>query len=1100
MSAMTSFARRSLAKNRVRTVVAALGIMLSVALICAILTCVSSLQGALEQRTAATEGTWHAYVIAPEDGAAQANGNGKDAVGASSDATADAAADAGGTAASGIDALAASDDVTDIVSSQELAAAPFSEADADQYGSMVVLTTLPETVKGDAVYDASAQAADESAGQDGGSSGAFDAEAQQTSSDDPYLVMMPAVDEGRMPQAAGEIALPDYLRGAVLGSDGTGNVRSDDALEIGGTIELDAGHYTISQSALEESKLDAPGSSSPENEGAAAQQNASPDGPVSLCAYDAQLLIDEARYAADGTDASSSDASAEPKLADAQTRAYTVVGFYESQASFRGDNFTAVASGGACGIVAPEEVQAFPEDGRFESIWLVTQNLGSTDDITSLVNSAFHDEAGIVTHNNLLRAQGIHAEGALIWNSLYMYAAVLLVVIAAASVSLIYNAFAISVAERTRQFGLLASIGASKRQIRRAVLAEALMIGVVAVPLGIVAGLAGTAAVLALTRDAFTAMLRMEGGIPLVVDPATIAVSVALSVAVLLVSAWIPARRAARVSAVDAIRQTQDVKPSRRAERKAARAARKGSAQKAAATLDARRGISGALFGTPGVLARRSMARSGGRGRVVVASLAVSTALVVIAGSVAIYLDPLVDRSSMKSLEGTDVVVSAFESGSGDAPSFADTLEEVERTVSQTEGASVIGEVLQGQAEAVIPAGMITPQTHDVVSEQHDQTSDDWVPDPFGKDGSYAGSAVIFYVDDATWNGLVSDLGLDAAAFNDPDNPRAIGIGSYQATLPVTGEYVDTTGLAATGQIDLYGVGDIEGRSSMGVMFGEDGDLVAGFVPHTGISSESEIETYPLDEMAAHKTIEVGAIVDDVPPLLNSTSATTHFPAIILPRSVAESDSAMQAPAAGSQTSDGLDVMPGEGLFSYYFAVIALAADDHAGVAAALEDELSDLSGTTAMVSDVTESADNMRLVTDALKLFILCFTVITMLVAVANVFNTLANSIILRTREFAVLRSVGMGNRAFARMLACECASYAVRGLVIGLVCAFVANWALYQATSRSFVGISFTMPWAYVGVACALVLAVLGASVAYALHRSHAMNIVEALRAEAL
>lgn len=149
---------------------------------------------------------------------------------------------------------------------------------------------------------------------------------------------------------------------------------------------------------------------------------------------------------------------------------------------------------------------------------------------------------------------------------------------------------------------------------------------------------------------------------------------------------------------------------------------------------------------------------------------------------------------------------------------------------------------------------------------------------------------------------------------------------------------------------------------------------------------------------------------------------------------------------------------------------------------------------------DLASEAEQSRLAAQTIQVFILCFTVIMALIAVANVFNTLTNSIILRTREFAVLKSVGMGDRAFARMLVCECASYALRGLVAGLVLAVLVAWALYQALGIAFRGVDFSLPWPYVGAAVALVLVVLAISVAFALHKSHAANVVEALRADAV
>ena len=74
------------------------------------------------------------------------------------------------------------------------------------------------------------------------------------------------------------------------------------------------------------------------------------------------------------------------------------------------------------------------------------------------------------------------------------------------------------------------------------------------------------------------------------------------------------------------------------------------------------------------------------------------------------------------------------------------------------------------------------------------------------------------------------------------------------------------------------------------------------------------------------------------------------------------------------------------------------------------------------------------------------------------------------------------------------------MRGLVAGLVLAVLVAWALYRALGIAFTGIAFSLPWAYIGAAVALVLVVLAISVAFALRKSHAANVVEALRADAV
>ena len=76
------------------------------------------------------------------------------------------------------------------------------------------------------------------------------------------------------------------------------------------------------------------------------------------------------------------------------------------------------------------------------------------------------------------------------------------------SVSLIYNAFAISVSERTKQFGLLSSIGATKRQLRQMVLFEAMIVSVIGIPLGICSGIAGIAITLHFIGNKFDTLIN----------------------------------------------------------------------------------------------------------------------------------------------------------------------------------------------------------------------------------------------------------------------------------------------------------------------------------------------------------------------------------------------------------------------------------------------------------------------------------------------------------------------------------------------------------------------------------------------------------------
>lgn len=114
---------------------------------------------------------------------------------------------------------------------------------------------------------------------------------------------------------------------------------------------------------------------------------------------------------------------------------------------------------------------------------------------------------------------------------------------------LISNTFTMLVAQRTKELALLRAVGASRKQVTRSVLAEALVVGTVASVVGFGLGI-GLAVGLRSAMGSFGA--KVPGG-PLIVSPSTALIALLVGVLITMLAAWLPARRALKIPPVAAM-------------------------------------------------------------------------------------------------------------------------------------------------------------------------------------------------------------------------------------------------------------------------------------------------------------------------------------------------------------------------------------------------------------------------------------------------------------------------------------------------------------------------------------------------------------------
>ncbi|OEH91053.1 ABC transporter permease [Bacillus solimangrovi] len=165
----------------------------------------------------------------------------------------------------------------------------------------------------------------------------------------------------------------------------------------------------------------------------------------------------------------------------------------------------------------------------------------------------------VLYHTDLLAFYGVSNDEGL-KKTMVLLTAIIIGVIIAGSVALIYNAFAISISERARHLGMLSSVGTTKKQKRNSVLFEGLIVGLISIPIGIIFGVIGIGITLSSTNSIFLEVFDIEEKLNLIVTPLSILIACGISIITIFISAYLPARKASKISAIDAIRQTQDVK------------------------------------------------------------------------------------------------------------------------------------------------------------------------------------------------------------------------------------------------------------------------------------------------------------------------------------------------------------------------------------------------------------------------------------------------------------------------------------------------------------------------------------------------------------
>ena len=718
-------------------------------------------------------------------------------------------------------------------------------------------------------------------------------------------------------------------------------------------------------------------------------------------------------------------------LENTEPRTYTVVGIYERPTfeDYSAPGYTALTAADTKSA-DQSPIHCYFKLHKPAGVYDFMKEMGYTQEYRYAYNTKVLLYSGTAPFDSFLTA-------------FYSLAAIIIALIVFGSVSLIYNAFSISVSERTRQFGLLSSVGATRKQLRRMVLFEALAVSIVGIPLGILVGIGGIGITLLLIGDKFFSIVRVDIPMRLCVSWQAVVIAAVIALVTVLISAWIPSKRATRVSAVEAIRQSMDIKVSGRPVRTSK--------------------LSYKLFGLPGVLAGKHYKRNRKKYRTTVVSLFMSIVLFV---SAAAFTDYMMESAEGGLASDQFDLIYAAESDASAAMMPDALLELLFSEQNVTGGTYTKKQFLQGDISREYVTAMFADRFSNFCME-----SEDRAPKKLGISG------YLYFVADAEFNRLLEKYDLKEADYYDRDNPLGIALDRNIELDRRLEKYVTLDTLKGDVCVieGLYYV-EIDGYYRKDSRIDENGNKV---VLYQNRDNESDIIELPYEESFAKYTLRSEKTIEEAPFFVSrSTPVAINM---IYPYSMLES------------------VVPEAALNQFRNTEYFLTSSNHAASFENLATTLTENGLSSRQLFDYAANAETNRNVITIIRVFAYGFIVLISLIAAANVFNTISTNISLRRREFAMLKSVGMTQKGFRRMMNYECLLYGSKALLLGLPVSCGITYLIYRAITTAY-ETSFHLPWAAIGIAVLSVFLVVFATMMYAMRKVKKDNPIDALKNENL
>lgn len=595
---------------------------------------------------------------------------------------------------------------------------------------------------------------------------------------------------------------------------------------------------------------------------------------------------------------------------------------------------------------------------------------------------------------------------------LFSLAVIIILIIMISSVFVIRNSFAISITEKTKLYGMLASIGATSKQIRHNVLFEGFVLGIIGIPSGLLLG-TGVIALLVVILNAVLG--DMLNGIEFVYAvPWWVAVvSAGLSAIIILLSTLSSAFRASRIAPITAIRSNEDIKINKK----------RRKSYKVPAFIKK-------LFGIGGEIAYKNLKRSKKRYRTTVISIIVTVAMFI---SISTFIEYGMKISSeyIKELPYTMIINTQS----------AASCEEIDKIFDKIYPELQADKEIRSYTKAFLSSDAEIDgleKYYTAAAKENSELMQDFVS--------------VFAINDEEYKDFVKRLGYDYDEVKD----KAL----------------------ITNSLSYYDSNNIIHKEKC---YDMPKNTVVDFYPNGQLK-------YTEEEIQEYKKLD---------PDFESYSPEEYYSVELEIYGTIDKEIENCVPSYILNSECGNTLIVSEDTFRSLFRKdnIYMNIFINSDNANKTEENIRNLDIENISFFNLKRNAEQSRSVVMIIAIFAYGFIIVISLIGITNVFNTINTSMRLRSKEFAMLKSIGMTKKEFNRMIRLESLFYGVKSLLFGIPLGLLGGYAIFRATGNAIM-LDYSFPTMAVLISIVFVFCVVWIIMRASISKVNKQNIIETIR----